>query len=51
MLAEFSPQQIVELTATITIAMGFSKAAIAWGPPPTMPVVEVPTPALGGTVG
>jgi alkylhydroperoxidase family enzyme len=50
LLDEFSPVEIVELTATITVAMGFSKAAIAWGPPPTMPVTTVPTPAPGASV-
>lgn len=50
LLAEFTPAQIVELTATITAAMGFSKAAVAWGPPPEMPVLVVPTPTPGGSV-
>jgi alkylhydroperoxidase family enzyme len=50
MLAEFTPPQIVELTATITTAMGFSKAALALGPPPDMDVMLVPTPAPGGSV-
>ena len=50
LLAEFSPAEIVELTATITMAMGFSKIAIAWGPPESMPVLEVPTPTPDGTV-
>jgi hypothetical protein len=47
---EFSPAEIVELALTITIAMGFSKAAIAWGPPPRIPILEVPTPAPGRSV-
>jgi AhpD family alkylhydroperoxidase len=50
LLAEFSPAEIVELTATITTAMGFSKAAVAFGPPPEMPVMVVPTPTPGGSV-
>jgi alkylhydroperoxidase family enzyme len=50
LLAEFTPAQIVELTATITAAMGFSKAAVAFGPPPEMPVLVVPTPTPGGSV-
>ena len=50
LLAEFEPAEIVELTATITMAMGFSKVAIAWGPPPSMPILEVPTPTPDGTV-
>jgi hypothetical protein len=48
--AAFSPAEIVELALTITIAMGFSKAAIAWGPPPRIPVMEVPTPGPGRSV-
>jgi hypothetical protein len=48
---EFSPAEIVELTLTITVASGFSKAAIAWGPPPHIPLTEVPTPTPDGTVG
>lgn len=48
--ATFTPAQIVELTAVVTMAQAFSKAAIAWGPPPTIPVMEVPTPTPTGTV-
>jgi alkylhydroperoxidase family enzyme len=47
LLAEFSPAEIVELTATIATAIAFSKAAVAFGAPPEMPVVEVPTPGAG----
>ena len=47
---EFSPAEIVELAMTITMAMGFSKMAISWGPPPSMPLTEVPTPAPDTTV-
>ncbi len=50
LLAEFTPEEIVELTATVTTAIAFSKAAVAFGAPPEMPVVEVPTPSVGGTV-
>jgi AhpD family alkylhydroperoxidase len=50
LLDEFTPAEIVELTATITTAMGFSKAAVAFGPPPEMPVMVVPTPTPGGSV-
>lgn len=50
LLAEFTSEQIVELTATVTAAMGFSKAAVAFGPPPDMPVLVVPTPTPGGSV-
>jgi len=42
--AEFTRPQLVELTATITFASAFSKAAIAWGPPPELPLTEVPSP-------
>jgi alkylhydroperoxidase family enzyme len=44
LLAEFTPGEVVELMVTVALASGFSKAAIAWGPPPSMPVMEVPTP-------
>jgi AhpD family alkylhydroperoxidase len=50
MLDEFEPDQIVELTLTAAFAMAFSKAAVAWGPPPDMPVLEVPTPTPDGSV-
>jgi AhpD family alkylhydroperoxidase len=43
--AELSPEQIVELTATIATAIAFSKAAIAFGAPADMPVLLVPTPS------
>jgi alkylhydroperoxidase family enzyme len=46
LLAELSPAEIVELTAVITTAIAFSKAAVAFGAPPDMPVMEVPTPAV-----
>jgi alkylhydroperoxidase family enzyme len=41
---EFSPAEIVELALTAAMASAFSKAAIAWGPPGAIPVMEVPTP-------
>jgi alkylhydroperoxidase family enzyme len=50
LLAEFSAAEIVELTATITTAIAFSKAAVSFGAPAEMPLVVVPTPAVGGTV-
>jgi alkylhydroperoxidase family enzyme len=50
LLAEFTPAQIVELIATITTAIAFSKAAVAFGAPEEMPIMVVPTPAVGGTV-
>jgi hypothetical protein len=42
--AVFSAAEIVELTTTVTVASAFSKAAIAWGPPPQIPITEAPTP-------
>ena len=48
--AEFTAAEIVELTTTITVASAFSKAAIAWGPPPNIPVMEAPTPGPGRSV-
>jgi AhpD family alkylhydroperoxidase len=48
--AEFTPEEIVELAMTTALAMAFSKAAVAWGPPPDMPVLEIPTPTPEGTV-
>ncbi len=48
--AEFSTDELAELAHTVTMAAGFSKAAIAWGPAPVIPVIEVPTPTPGGTV-
>ena len=54
---EFTPEQLAELTLTVALASAFSKAAIAWGPPPSMPVLEVPTPTAdpetryGGSAG
>jgi alkylhydroperoxidase family enzyme len=50
LLAEFSAAEIVELLLTTALASAFSKAAIAWGPPPTIPLLEVPTPAPGRSV-
>ena len=45
LLEHFSPSEIVELTATITAAIAFSKAAVAFGAPAEMPVMEVATPS------
>ena len=50
LLAEFSDAEIVELTATITTAIAFSKASVAFGAPEEMPLVVVPTPAVDGDV-
>ena len=44
LLAEFTPGQLVELTAGIALFLGFSKIAVALGPPPGMPTLVVPTP-------
>lgn len=41
---QFSPGELEELVLTAAMACGFSKAAIAWGPPPEMPLSEMPTP-------
>jgi alkylhydroperoxidase family enzyme len=50
LLEEFSAGDIVELLLTTALASAFSKAAIAWGPPAAMPVLEVPTPRPDGSV-
>ena len=42
---EFGDAGLEELVLTAAVAHGFSKAAIAWGPPPNMPVMEIPTPS------
>jgi AhpD family alkylhydroperoxidase len=42
--AAFTREQVAELTLTIAIAQGFSKAAVAWGPPPVIPMMVVPSP-------
>lgn len=42
--ATWTPAEVAELTLTIAIAQGFSKAAVAWGPPPEIPVTVIPTP-------
>lgn len=47
---EFTPGELAELALTVAMAAGFSKAAIAWGPPPVIPVTEVPTPTPDGSV-
>lgn len=45
MLREFSPAEIVELTAGIALFLGFSKIAVALGQAPaSMPTTVVPTP-------
>ncbi|WP_420639411.1 carboxymuconolactone decarboxylase family protein [Candidatus Poriferisocius sp.] len=47
---EFSSEELAELALTVAMAAGFSKAAIAWGPPPPIPVTEIPTPTPTSTV-
>lgn len=45
MLAHFSSEEIVELTAAIALFMGFSKIAVSLGQvPESMPVTVMPTP-------
>jgi alkylhydroperoxidase family enzyme len=45
MLAHFTPAEIVELSAAISIFMGFSKIALAIGGiPDDLPLMEQPTP-------
>jgi AhpD family alkylhydroperoxidase len=48
--AEFGDDELVELVATITTAIAFSKAAVAFGAPPEMPRMVVPTPSVDGSV-
>ncbi len=47
---EFTPEELAELALTVAMAAGFSKAAVAWGPPPVIPITEVPTPTPQGSV-
>jgi alkylhydroperoxidase family enzyme len=45
MLREFTPAQVVELTAALALFMGFSKIAVSvGGMPESMPPLVVPTP-------
>jgi alkylhydroperoxidase family enzyme len=46
LLEHFSAEQLVELTAAVALFFGFSKIAIALGPPPDMPTQVVPTPGV-----
>jgi alkylhydroperoxidase family enzyme len=48
LLDNFTAEQLVELTAAVALFMGFSKIAIALGPPPDMPTQVVPTPGVPG---
>jgi AhpD family alkylhydroperoxidase len=44
LLEHFDTGELVELAAGVALFMGFSKIAVALGPPPEMPVTVVPTP-------
>lgn len=44
LLDEFTPGELVELATGVALFMGFSKIAVALGPPPEMPTTIVPTP-------
>jgi len=46
LLAHLTAEELVELTAGVALFMGFSKIAIALGPPPDMPTQVVPTPGV-----
>ena len=46
----FSVPELVELALTPAIAQGFSKAAVAWGPAPDIPLTVIPTPKPDGAV-
>ena len=41
---ELTREELAELTLTVAIAQGFSKAAIAWGPAPELATMIIPTP-------
>lgn len=41
---ELTLAERAELTLTVAVAQGFSKAAIAWGPAPALPTMVIPTP-------
>ncbi|MCU1461652.1 MAG: hypothetical protein JWO37_1727 [Acidimicrobiales bacterium] len=51
LLDELTPAQVAELTLTVALASAFSRISIVWGPPADMPLLEVPTPAPGGSPG
>ena len=47
MLSQFSDAEIVEITAALSLFLGFSKIAIALGPiPEGLPVMHLPLPDL-----
>lgn len=41
---ELTRAELAELTLTVAVAQGFSKAAITWGPAPELPTMVIPTP-------
>ncbi len=43
-VAALTRAERAELTLTVAVAQGFSKAAIAWGPAPELPTMVIPTP-------
>lgn len=50
MQAQFSDEEIVEITAALGLFLGFSKIAIALGPiPDGLPVMQMPLPDLPAT--
>ncbi len=51
LLQHLRADELVELTAGVALFMGFSKIAIALGPPPDMPTQVVPTPGLPAADG
>lgn len=44
LLGQFDRGQLVELALGVALFHGFSKIAVALGPPPEMPTMVVPTP-------
>jgi AhpD family alkylhydroperoxidase len=44
LLDHFTPSEVVELATGVALFMGFSKIAVALGPPPEMDTLVVPTP-------
>jgi AhpD family alkylhydroperoxidase len=46
----FTVAELVELALTTAVAQGLSKAAVAWGPAPDIPLTVIPTPKPDGAV-
>ena len=46
----FTVAELVELALTTAVAQGLSKAAVAWGPAPDIPLTIIPTPKPDGAV-